>query len=128
MLILMLLLVLTGTANGADIYDEQSNRIGRTEERQGRIEVYDTQSNRIGEGLRQPDGSIDFRDPQGNRIGRTGPPSTDGSVRFDDARSNRVGQGKPDATGRYQYEDRGSTRRGSGDASGPVWFQRGQRK
>jgi hypothetical protein len=128
MRILMLLLVLTGTASGADIYDEQSNRIGRTEERQGRIEVYDTQSNRIGEGVRQPDGSIDFRDPQGHRVGRTGPPSADGSVRFDDAASNRLGQGRPDAAGRHQYEDRGSARRGSGDASGPVWLQRGLRK
>jgi hypothetical protein len=61
MRILMLVLVLTGTASGADIYDEGSNRIGRTEERQGRIEVYDTQSNRIGGGVRQPDGSIEFR-------------------------------------------------------------------
>jgi hypothetical protein len=87
MLILILVLVLTGTAYGADIYDEQWNRIGRTEERQGRIEVFDAQSNRIGEGVRQPDGSIDFRDPQGNRIGRTGPPSTDGSVNFADALS-----------------------------------------
>ena len=87
MLILMLVLVLTGTAHGAEIFDERSNRIGRTEERQGRIEVYDTQSNRIGAGVRQPDGSIDFRDPQGNRIGRTGPPSTDGSVTFEDASS-----------------------------------------
>jgi len=34
--------------------------------------VFDAQSNRIGEGVRQPEGSIDFRDPQGNRIGRSG--------------------------------------------------------
>jgi hypothetical protein len=88
MRILMLVLVLTGTAHGADIYDERPNRIGRTEERQGRIEVYDAHSNRIGEGVRQPDGSIDFRDPQGNRIGRTGTPSTDGSVTFEDASSS----------------------------------------
>ena len=90
--------------------------------------MFDAKSNRIGEGMRQPDGSVDFRDPQGNRIGRTGPPNTDGSVRFDDAASSRLGQGKQNATGRYQYEDRGSTRRGSGDASGPVWLQRGPRK
>jgi hypothetical protein len=62
---LFLLLALASTAHGADIYDERSNRVGRTEERQGRVEVYDAQSNRIGEGVRQPDGSIDFRDPQG---------------------------------------------------------------
>ncbi len=124
----MQVLLLAGTALGADIYDEQSTRIGRTEKRQGRVEMFDMQSNRIGEGVRQPDRSIDFRDPQGNRIGRTGPPSTDGSVRFDDAASNRLGQRRPDATGRYQYEDRGSARRGSGDASGPVWLQRGLRK
>jgi hypothetical protein len=30
---------------------------------QGRLEVCDAQSNRIGEGVRQPDGSIGFRDP-----------------------------------------------------------------
>ena len=180
MRILILLLLVTGTAHGAEIFDERSNRIGRTEERQGRIEVYDTHSNRIGAGVRQPDGSIDFRDPQGNRIGRTGsrlapiasrclchlssaslplcrltphayrltssvicrllaarcqlyfsplPAATCPlpAGRYD-ARSNRVGLGRPDATGRYQYEDRGSTRRGSGDASGPVWLQRTPRK
>ena len=84
---ILMLLLLTGTAHGAEIFDARSNRIGRTEERKGRIEVYDAQSNRIGEGVRQPDGSIDFRDPQGNRIERTGPPSTDGSVTFEDASS-----------------------------------------
>jgi hypothetical protein len=125
---LFLVLMLTGTAHAAEIYDERSNRIGRTEERQGRVEVFDARSDRIGEGVRQPDGSIDFRDRQGNRIGRTGPPRGDGSVVFEDASSSRLGQGKPDAPGRYQYEDRSSTRRGSGDASGPVWLQRGPRK
>ena len=106
MRILILVLVLTGTAQGANIYDERSNRIGRNEERPGRIDVYDMQSNRIDGGVRQPDGSIDFRDRQGNRIGRTGPPSTDGSVTFEDA----------------------SSILGSGDASGPVWLQRAPRK
>ena len=45
-----------------------------------------------------------------------------------DAQSNRLGKGNSNATGRYQYEDRGSTRRGRRDASGPVWLQRGPRK
>jgi hypothetical protein len=55
------------------------------------MEVYDTQSDRIGEGVRQPDGSIDFRDPQENRMGRTGTPSTEGSVNFENAWSIRPG-------------------------------------
>jgi hypothetical protein len=65
MWILLLLLMAASRAYAADIYDERSNRIGRTEERQGRIEVFDAQSNRIGEGMRQSDGSVEFRDPQG---------------------------------------------------------------
>jgi len=72
MRILMLVLVLIGTAHGPESYDERSNRIGRTDDRQGRIEVHDAHSNRIGGGVRQPDSSIDVQDPQGNRIGRTG--------------------------------------------------------
>lgn len=68
MRILLLVVVLTGTAHGADIHDERSNRIGRTEERQGRIEVYDVQSSRIGEGVRQSDGSVEFRDQRRTRL------------------------------------------------------------
>jgi hypothetical protein len=93
---LFLVLTLTGTAYASEIHDERSNRIGRTEERQGRIEVLDTGSNRIGEGVRQPDGNVELRDPQGSRIGRTSTPRSDGSVIFEDAQSNRLGQGKPD--------------------------------
>ena len=103
---LFLLLALASTACAAEIYDERSNSIGRTEDRPGRVEVFDAQSNRIADGVRNPCGSIEFRDRQGNRIGRTGPPRVDSSVIFEDAQSNRLGQGKPDATGRYRYEDR----------------------
>ncbi len=41
MWILFLLLALSSMAHAADVYDARSNRIGRTEERQGRIEVFD---------------------------------------------------------------------------------------
>ena len=125
---LVLVLMLTGTAHAADIYDDRANRIGRTEERQERIEVFDPRSNRLGEGVRHPDGSLEFRDPQGNRIGQTSTPRGDDSVIFEDAQSKRLGQGRPDPTGRYHHQDRTSTRRGSGDASGPVWPQGSPRR
>jgi hypothetical protein len=110
---LFLVLTLTGTAYASEIHDERSNRLALCAWRLA---------------LSARDGSIELRDPQGSRIGRTSTPRSDGSVVFEDAQSNRLGQGKPDATGRYQYQDRGSTRRGSGDASGPVWLRRGQQK
>jgi len=68
MRILMLVLALTGTAHGADIYDERSNRLALCAWRLA---------------LCAGDGSIEFRDRQGNRIGRTGPPRGDGSVIVD---------------------------------------------
>ena len=116
MWVLLSLSILSGKTHTADVYDEQSNRIGRTEERQGRMEAFDTRANRIGDGVRQSDGSIEFRDPQGDRIGRAGTPRSDDSVIFENTQSKWLGNGKPDTTGRYQYQDRSSARRGRLDA------------